>query len=101
MVDPTRPDLREPRRPVAPGLGARTWKLNSARSAEAPPPASSTTDGPAGGDPPPPQTLRYVDLLHAIEAIGVTVDRLNSQLRSLLTQVGHAIAEDPPKRTPG
>ena len=101
MVDPTRPDLREPSRPVAPGLDARTWKLDSARSPQAPPPASSTTDGPAGVDPSPPQTLRYVDLLHAIEAIGLTVDRLNSQLRSLLTQVGHAIAEDPPKRTPG
>jgi hypothetical protein len=100
MVDPTRPDLREPSRPVAPGLDAPTWKLNSARSAEAPQPATSATDGPAGTEASPRQTLRYVDLLHSIEAIGVTVDRLNSQLRSLLTQVGHALAEDPPKRTP-
>jgi hypothetical protein len=40
-------------------------------------------------------------LLRTLDAIGETVDRLNGQLRSLLTQVGCQLAEDSLKGPPG
>jgi hypothetical protein len=101
MVDPTRPDLREPSRPVASSLGAELWSRSPPRSPDAQPPPRSVPDQQANGASSVRQTLRYVELLRTLDAIGETVDRLNSQIRSLLTQVGCQLAEDPPKRPPG
>jgi hypothetical protein len=64
------------------------------------PPPSSPPDHPADGASVAHQTLRYVELLRTLDAIGETVDRLNGQLRSLLTQVGCQLAEDRPMRPP-
>jgi hypothetical protein len=101
MVDPTRPDLRESSRTVAPGIASQAWSPRAARSTDSQPPPSSTPDHAADGAAAARQTLRYVELLRTLDAIGETVDRLNGQLRSLLTQVGCQLAEDPPKGPPG
>jgi hypothetical protein len=101
MVDPTRPDLRESSRTGAPGIASPAWSPQRARSTDSQPPPSSAPDHPVDGASVAHQTLRYVELLRTLDAIGETVDRLNSQLRSLLTQVGCQLAEDRPTRPPG
>jgi hypothetical protein len=101
MVDPTRPDLRESSRTAAPGIASPAWSPHAARSTDSQPPPSSAPDNPADGAAVARQTLRYVELLRTLDAIGETVDRLNGQLRSLLTQVGCQLAEDSLKGPPG
>ena len=100
MVDPTRPDLRESSRTGAPGITSRAWNPPDSGSTDAQPPPSSAPDHPVDAASVAHQALRYVELLRTLDAIGETVDRLNGQLRSLLTQVGCQLAEDRPTRLP-
>jgi hypothetical protein len=73
LEGPTRPDLRET---VAYVDGFEGRSLRTKRS------TAPRSD--------------YADLLRALDAIGETVDRLNSQVRTLLTRVGCALAQDQP-----
>jgi hypothetical protein len=103
MVDPTRPDLRESSRSVPSGITTRVWSPHTPPPTDAPPtdaPPPSAPDTPADGEASARQTLRYLELLRTLEAIGETLDRLNSQIRGLLTQVACQLAEDSPNRPP-
>jgi hypothetical protein len=88
LEGPTRPDLRET---VAYVDGFEDRSLRTARSAALQPPSMI-------GDDSRRQALHYTELLRALDAIGETVDRLNSQVRTLLTRVACELAQDQPPR---
>jgi hypothetical protein len=83
MEGPTRPDLRETIHYIG-GFEDRS---------------RHPADDPIG-DEPSHQALRYTDLLRTLDAIGDTVDRLNAQVRALLTRVGCELAQEARQREP-
>jgi hypothetical protein len=82
MEGPTRPNLRETIHYVG-GFEDRSRH-----------PADDLIDEPSH------QALRYTDLLRTLDAIGDTVDRLNAQVRALLTRVGCELAQEARQREP-
>jgi hypothetical protein len=97
MDGPIGPDLREPRGHVG-GFEKRNHR--TARSADSPPPLYSA-EGDRIGNESRHHALHYTDLLRTLDAIGETVDLLNSQVRALLTRVGCELArETEPQRDP-
>jgi hypothetical protein len=83
MEGPARPDLREA------GVYVGGFEHRSRHPADDP-----------VADEPSLQALRYTDLLRALDAIGDTVDRLNAQVRALLTHVGCELAQETREREP-
>jgi hypothetical protein len=83
MEGPARPDLREA------GVYVGGFEDRSRHPA-----------GDLIGDETSRQALRYTELLRALDAIGDTVDRLNAQVRALLTRVGCELAQQTREREP-